>query len=224
MQIAIIVAAGSGLRMSSPLRKQYMLLAGQPILRHTLMVFSTSLHSIFLVVSQEDFDYCQKYVIPLNLQERIQLVPGGSSRQASVYNGLQACACHDPEIVIIHDGVRPLVTADQIRACLNGAVQYGACILGIPSTSTLKKVIPETAQIEKTIARQNIWLAQTPQAFSYKIILKAHQKAFESGYQGTDDAELVEKNGGKVHIISGSAVNIKITRPADLTMAEALIK
>ena len=224
MVSVIIVAAGKGLRMNHSVRKQYLLIAGRPILGHTLLAFDGSerIDEVFVVISKEDFDFCQDNLIPpLNLKKKINLVSGGTERQDSVYNGLLALS-PKTDTVVIHDGVRPFVRPEELAACITGAEETGACILGIPAGDTLKHV-GKTGRIEKTLARDNIWLAQTPQVFKYELILKAHETACRDGFRGTDDALLLEQLGIDVKIILGSKTNIKITTPQDLALAEAIL-
>lgn len=222
---AIIVAAGKGTRMDDKMRKQYISLAGRPLLCHTLLAFNacTMINELFLVVPRKDVDFCLKIILsPLKLQKKITLVPGGPERQDSVYNGLLAME-HKENIIVIHDGVRPFIKPDQIAACINGAKEFGACILGIPAYDTLKKV-SNSGYIEKTIERDSIWLIQTPQAFQYELILKAHKIARQDEYTGTDDALLVERIGKDIKVIPGSKCNIKITTKKDLKFAKAMIE
>ena len=223
MVSAIIVAAGKGVRMKDSVRKQYLPLAGRPVLSHTLAVFDECnlISKIFLVVSQEDFDYCRSKIFPM-LKKEINLVAGGKERQDSVYNGLIAVG-ENNGIVIIHDGVRPFANKEMLESCVREAKKHGACIIGVPVQDTLKK-ISSSGDIEKTIERNNIWLAQTPQAFKYNIIKKAHEYARMKGYAGTDDATLVEKTGNFVKIIKGSKINIKITTRKDLRIAEVMFR
>lgn len=223
MVSAIIVAAGKGVRMNNTVRKQYMNLAGRPILAHSLLTFDSSsqIENIFLVIPKEDFDYCQKNILScLKLQSEVNLVPGGGQRQESVFNGLQAIE-KKTDTVVIHDGVRPFIRAEDIVACITGAKDFGACILGIPAGDTLKHV-NKSGIIEKTHDREAMWLAQTPQAFQYELIVKAHEAAQRDGYKGTDDALLVERLGVKVKMINGSQSNIKITTKEDLKLAQAI--
>jgi len=225
MVAAIIVAAGKGVRMQDSLRKQYLPLAGLPILVHTLTVFGKCdlVDHIFLVIPRDDFEFCREHIIDrINFAGNVNLVAGGARRQDSVYRGLQQIDPHC-SIVIIHDGVRPFVQHDQIAACINGAGKFGSCILGIPAYDTLKQV-DKSGNIVNTTARDAIWLAQTPQAFRYELIKKAHDQARLDGYQGTDDASLVERMGAAVRIIRGSRSNIKITNKEDLEIARALLE
>jgi 2-C-methyl-D-erythritol 4-phosphate cytidylyltransferase len=156
------------------------------------------------------------------LKKEIKLVAGGKKRQDSVYNGLIAVG-ENNGIVIIHDGVRPFVNKEMLESCVRGAIKHGACIIGVPVQDTLKR-ISRSGDIEKTIERNNIWLAQTPQAFQYEILRKAHENARLKGHAGTDDAFLVEQMGTSVKIIKGNKNNIKITTREDLRLAEVMIQ
>ncbi|MFH1580497.1 MAG: 2-C-methyl-D-erythritol 4-phosphate cytidylyltransferase [Pseudomonadota bacterium] len=222
---AIIVAAGKGIRMNDKLRKQYILLAGRPILAYSVLAFDACdlIDCIILVVPKKDIDYCWKDIVaPLNLCKKIDLVPGGEKRQDSVYNGLMAVDKDVAEIVVIHDGVRPFVSQDQIAACITGAKEYSACIPAVPANDTLKQV-DSSGFISDTLERDDIFLAQTPQAFQYDLIIKAHKNARRKGFAGTDDASLVERLGGNIKIIYGSRRNIKITNREDLIFATTLL-
>ena len=224
MVAAVIVAAGKGVRMQEPLRKQYLSLAGLPILARTLLIFDDCdlVDHIYLVIPEDDLDFCRKKIISqVKVNRDIDLVSGGARRQDSVYNGLQKI---DPNcsIVVIHDGVRPFVNNDQLIATIKGARKFGACILGVPAYDTLKQV-DAGDNIVDTLQRDTIWLAQTPQTFRCDLIKKAHKKAREEGYRGTDDASLVERLGVPVKIIRGSRGNIKITHKEDLEIAQCLL-
>jgi len=157
----------------------------------------------------------------MELKNRLNLVPGGEQRQNSVYNGLQAID-KKTDTVVIHDGVRPFIQPDELESCILGARKFGACILGIPAGDTIKYV-GKSGFIEKTLARDSIWLAQTPQAFKYELITRAHETARRDGYTGSDDASLVERLGVGVKIINGSKNNIKITVREDLVIARAML-
>jgi len=224
MAAAIIVAAGKGIRMRGPVRKQYLPLAGLPVLSRTLTVFDACdrIDCIYLVVPEEDFDFCREKILgPLKVTTEIRLVCGGARRQDSVYEGLQA-ADRGYDIVVIHDGVRPFVKVAQLMDCIDGAMEFGACILGVQACDTLKQV-DASGKIVQTVARENIWMAQTPQAFRYDLIKKAHASARLAGVAATDDASLVERLGHAVKMISGSRSNIKITSIEDLELAQSLI-
>ena len=221
---AIIVAGGKGIRMNNTVRKQYLLLAGRPILSHTLSAFDACnlINNILLVVPEQDFEFCHKDILsPLKLQKKVRLVSGGTERQNSVYNGLLSIDAGS--MVVIHDGVRPFINSKQLAACINGAKEHGACILGIPAYDTVKS-INSSGYIDKTLERNTIWLAQTPQAFKYDLIMKAHENAKQEGFTGTDDAMLVERLGINVRIIRGNRYNIKITTAEDLLLAKAILR
>ncbi len=225
MTSAIVVAAGKGMRMKDPRRKQYLMLCDRPIVGHTLLTVQSCdlIQRIILVVPADDLDFCRQRIInPLKLYDQVQLVAGGAQRQDSVFNGLQSI--DDKEgLVVIHDGVRPLVTADQLTRCINEARETGACILGMPAFETVKQE-DGSGCIAKTLDRAALWLAQTPQVFDYKIISQAHLMARKNGYKASDDAVLVERLGYKVKIIRGAASNIKITTQEDLRMGEAIMR
>ena len=226
MVSAIIVAAGKGIRMNNVLRKQYISFMGRPVLGHTLLLFDACrmIDKICLVIPAEDENFCKKKIIqPLGLIKEVSVIHGGNERQDSVYNGIRSLDEKTCSIVVIHDGVRPFVRNEHLEACITNAKKSGACILGVPAVDTVKKV-NETGYIDKTVARDNIWFAQTPQAFRYPLIKKAHEIARAEGLTGTDDSYLVERLGKKVKIINGDRNNIKITDKQDLILAEALLK
>ena len=225
MNAAIIVAAGKGLRMADPLRKQYLELEGLPILARTVTVFDACdlIDGIFLVIPREDNDYCRANVLdPLSLAKSIHLVSGGIRRQDSVYKGLSEID-QRYGIIVIHDGVRPFLTSDHLVDCIKSAQKFGACILGIPAYDTLKRV-DSSGRILETLPRENVWLAQTPQAFHYDVIKKAHDNARRDDYTATDDASLVDAIGESVTHVDGDPQNIKVTVAADLAVAEILLR
>ena len=220
---AIIVAAGKGIRLKGALRKQYVALDGVPILGLTLNKFDSCerVNQIILVVPKDDIDFCRNEILmSAKFQKDVMLIAGGIERLDSVYNGLKAVDSDDG-IALIHDGVRPFVRQEHLVACIIGAAELGACILGIPAFDTVKK-INATNEITQTLKRDKLWLAQTPQAFQLKLIKKAHEAAKQEGFIATDDASLVERLGEVVKIIPGSRSNIKITNQEDLKLAQAL--
>jgi 2-C-methyl-D-erythritol 4-phosphate cytidylyltransferase len=225
MVSAVIVAAGEGVRMKGKMRKQYLDLSGRPVLAYSIMAFDSCslVEEIFVVVPKEDIEYCQNKILSLlDLKKCIKLVHGGAKRQDSVYNGLQEINKENTETVVIHDGVRPFINPEDLKECILGSKKYGACILANAAVDTLKRVGGSDI-IATTLPRENIWLAKTPQAFQYDLILKAHEAARRFGYVGTDDASLVERLGGNVKIINGSRLNIKITKKEDLDIAKAML-
>ena len=220
MIYAIIVAAGKGVRMQADRRKQYLHIGRHPILFHTLKAFDKCrcIDRLIVVVPADDFDYCRNNIIaPAGLQTGAQLVAGGNRRQDSVCNGLDAIPDKDG-VVLIHDGVRPLVSERLIEACVQGAQEWGACIPALTPVDTAKQVKGNV--VERTLSRDNLRFAQTPQVFQLPLIRKAHQEAKANKRSVTDDASLVEFMGENVHTIEGSRENIKITTPHDLALAE----
>lgn len=224
MICAVIVAGGSGMRMKAPVKKQYLILDGVPIVSHTLMAFDRypDLDRIVLVVPEEDLEFCRANIVaPLSLDHDVQLVAGGRRRQESVLNGLAVLGVSDGT-VLIHDGVRPFVRPFLISACLAGVKATGACIPAILATDTLKQV-DEKGVIIRTLDRQQIRLAQTPQTFSIGLIRCAHQLAVQRGFAATDDASAAEFSGVRVTVVPGDRDNIKITTPQDLTIARGIL-
>ncbi len=222
--VAIIAAAGLGLRLKSNIPKPYLLLDDIPILAHTLEAFEDCLDvtSVYLVVAEDKIDYCQRHIVDkYQLDKVAKIITGGKRRQASVCNGLQKIAA-DTDIVVVHDGARPLLRPQLISSCIREAQSCGAAIAALPINDTIKQVTNEN-QIEKTIARNGLWVAQTPQAFSYLLLKKAFDEAYRSGFEGTDEAGLVERIGHGIKIVMGSAYNIKVTTPDDLVLAEAVL-
>jgi 2-C-methyl-D-erythritol 4-phosphate cytidylyltransferase len=223
--VAVIVAGGEGSRMATEIRKQYLLLSGLPILSRTLRAIAASpeIDAIFLAVPETDFDYCRSHVIDrIETDKAIHLVAGGGCRQVSVANALNAVPANEG-IVLIHDGVRPFVSADHIAECIRTAALRGACSLGLPASDTVKEV-DATGDVAGTLDRGRLWLTQTPQAFDLAAIRQGHARAVAKGCVGTDDASLIEQTGGRVRMIHGSPWNIKITTPEDLRLAELILE
>lgn len=224
MNWAIIVAAGRGSRMGGAVSKPYLLLEGMPVLGHTLTTFHRSgeFGVLLVVVAADEMEFCRREVIaPLGLESAVRLVAGGRERQESVFNGLEACSGHDDDPVLIHDGARPLVRSELLTKCLTATRQYGACIAAIPAADTLKQCGPD-GRIAKTLDRDKLWRAQTPQGFRLGLIRAAHRQARQDGFGGTDDAQLLERIGQPVFVVPGQRTNIKLTHPGDLLLAAAI--
>lgn len=220
--LALITAAGKGQRMHSEVPKQYLLLGGKPILAQTLSVFvkCPDIDGIYVIVPQDQMEKVQREIIEkYRIQKVLKVVRGGKTRQQSVYNGLKAIRS-DCDIVVVHDGVRPLVTEGLITESIQAARKNGAAVVAVPARDTVKRSL--TGKKLKTLDRNEIWMAQTPQSFQFSLLLKAYQKAEEDGIQATDDAFLVERLGHPITLIQGDYTNIKITTPEDLALAEAL--
>ncbi len=224
MYSVIIAAAGKGVRMNADMPKQYMKLNAVPIICRSVSIFDSieSISEIILVIPAADENFVKNEIIPIcGAKTKIKIVFGGRERQDSVYNGLLEVE-NKNSIVLIHDAARPLVTEDMILNCIKKAEEKGAAILAVPVADTLK--ITENGNIIETVKRDNMWLAQTPQAFFYPLILKAHIKAKEENIYKTDDAALVEYLKEKVYIVKGSRFNIKITENEDLKFAEEVLQ
>ncbi len=213
----IIVAAGRGDRFGSP--KQLSLLKGKTVLDWSLEKFEShqAVDEIVLVLDEEQ----QKEKILGQYKKILAVVKGGEKRQDSVLNGFKRIDPEKAGIVLVHDGVRPLVSPALIDRVIEAALEKGAAIPALPLEDTVKEVTGE--EIFRTIERQELCRAQTPQGFSYSVLKKALDKAKEEGYYGTDEASLVERSGEKVYVVPGDPVNIKITVPEDLRVAEAFL-
>jgi 2-C-methyl-D-erythritol 4-phosphate cytidylyltransferase len=221
---AIIVAAGQSERFGGGLPKQFRALAGRPLLAWTIERFekATSIDSITLVVAEEHLLYAgEKVVDPFGFHKVTRIVPGGEVRRESVLKGLERLPL-STGLVAIHDGARPLVSPADIDAVVALAAKERAAMLAAPVTDTVKRV--KEGYVMSTLERNALYLAQTPQAFQYDLILKAHRQANESGLDVTDDAALVERLGFKVRVVEPSRPNFKITRREDLIAAEAFLK
>lgn len=220
----VIAASGMGKRMNADINKQYILLKGKPILAYTIEQFEKNeyIDEIIIVAREEEKQYCLEEVVKkYNFSKVINIVSGGDERQDSVYEGLKAVnkSC---SIVLIHDGVRPFIRDVDILNSIDAAIKYGSSVIGTRVKDTIK-IVDRNNHIVDTPDRRILWAVQTPQTFSYELILKAYKHAKDEGFIGTDDSMLVERLGHKVKIIEGSYANIKITTPEDLKLAELLL-
>jgi 2-C-methyl-D-erythritol 4-phosphate cytidylyltransferase len=235
----ILPAAGLGTRMApltapgkkSAPSKQFTELAGTPILIHTLRKFAAvpRVTEIWVALRQaeiEGFRARLEQEAPDVLVKKVEFVQGGEHRQQSVANALQALSASAGDLVLVHDAVRPLVTAEIIEDVLQAAEKHGAAIAGLPAVDTVKQVErnPEGAVIHTTIPRASVVLAQTPQGFHYELLKKAFGDAAADGFLGTDEASLLERAGIPVAVVMGSPRNLKITAPADMELAEFYLK
>ncbi|NLK21856.1 MAG: 2-C-methyl-D-erythritol 4-phosphate cytidylyltransferase [Epulopiscium sp.] len=221
----IIPAAGQGKRMGTKISKQYLMIGNKPIIVHTIDRFDQSklIDEIIVVISKEDLDYFKDVILlQYDFNKKIKLVVGGRERQESVYNGLKNIS-NETDIILIHDGARPFVSEEEIKKSIEGARKYGACAIGVKVKDTIK-VSDEDGYIEATPKRNKLWAIQTPQGFKKDIITKAHNKAKEDTFLGTDDGILVERLGNKVKIIEGKYENIKITTASDLIIGESILQ
>jgi 2-C-methyl-D-erythritol 4-phosphate cytidylyltransferase len=220
----VVVAAGKASRMGGGINKQFTEIAGIPVIARTLMAFEKcpSVNNIIVVINNSDRQKCESLVKDYGISKIGGIAEGGPTRRQSVYNGLRAITDHC-RIVLIHDGARPFVDRETIENCIRAADEFGACCAAVPVKDTIKVVDSEYYAL-KTPDRKELWAVQTPQAFDYRLILGAHQKALEDGFDGTDDAMLVERMGVKVKMVMSSYFNIKITTNEDLVFAEAIAR
>jgi 2-C-methyl-D-erythritol 4-phosphate cytidylyltransferase len=220
--LAIIPAAGVGVRMGGETPKQFLSLEGVPIFIHTLRKFAASdcIDEIYLVLRSDDMARAQADVDREHFSKPVRLIAGGPTRQETVASAL-AEASPGTEIAAVHDAVRPFVELDSIQRVVETAAKEGAAILGIPSVDTVKQL--EGRYILGTVPRERVVLAQTPQAFRYQLLRDAFERAARDGFRGTDESSLVERLGHSVTVIMGSDRNIKITKPSDLPLARLYI-
>lgn len=224
---AIITAGGLGKRFDGTgdtLPKQFIPLSGKPVIAYSILSFESSklINEIVIVVPENWVKYTKTEIVDkFDIKKVSKVISGGDERQDSVKIGLRSLS-KTPSIVAVHDGVRPLVTVQTIDEVITQAEKTGGAIAAIPATDTIKKSDPEHI-IENTLRREDIWFAQTPQAFRYEILKEAFEKASEDGYLGTDEAELVERLGKEIKLVKGSKYNIKITTPEDLELGEIFL-
>ena len=221
---AVVLAGGQGRRMQSNIPKQYLLLNGKPILYYSLMVFEQSrVDEIVLVTGEEEREYCRKEIVErFGFQKVRAVVAGGKERYHSVYAGLKSCLGCD--YVMIHDGARPFLTEEMIERSIEAVERDRACAVGMPVKDTIK-ICDENGYVEQTPKREQVWMIQTPQSFEYCLIERAYRMVIESGRAVTDDAMAVEVFlKEKVRLVEGSYMNIKITTPEDLIIAEQMMK
>ena len=220
--VAIVPAAGLGKRFGPGTNKPFQSLSGKPIIVWSLEILEAIVEvvEIIPVLKMEDMEYGLKIFEKYGISKIKRIAPGGKERQDSVYNGLKLIEDKNC-IVLIHDGVRPLIDRDLIERTIKELKDCDGVALGVPLKDTIKEA--ENGIIKKTLRRDSLWAIQTPQVFPYKNILTAYERAMKEGFYSTDDAALIEKYGGKVKVIIGSYKNIKITAPEDLAIAEFLL-
>lgn len=219
---ALITAGGTGTRMNSTVSKQYLDLCGLPILVHTLRSFEEHplVGRIVLTVPPGDENFCRTLMVEAyGISKVAAIVSGGRTRQESVFNGLMKV--QDADIVAIHDGVRPLVSAETITRTIESARVNGAALACEAVRETVKKRVGSHLE---TIPRSDLWIAHTPQTFQTSLIVRAHRAAREEGFEATDDSMLLERLGHPVAVVEDSEDNIKITTPGDLARAAMLLE
>lgn len=226
---AIVLAAGSGSRMKSKTKKQFMEIKGKPVIWYSLFEFEKSrVDEIILVTGKEDIDYCKKEIVEkYNLKKIKNVVAGGSERYESVCNGLKEVTGN---IVLIHDGARPLINNEIIERSIEGTIKSDACVVGVPVKDTIKRANKEGYIID-TPNRSELWITQTPQSFKTDLVKMAYKKMKEELEKGnttlniTDDAMVVEEfTTNQVRFVQGDYKNIKVTTPEDIDIAELFIE
>lgn len=223
MNTAIIVAGGSGTRFGGKTPKQFLEILGKPLIIHTLERFEKCLdiNQIVLVLPTAQTSNFLQIINKYCIRKLAKIVAGGKTRAESVLNGLKAVQANNADIIAVHDGARPLVTSEEISACISKANETGSAILVTAVTDTIKEI--KNGIIVQTIDRNQLKRAQTPQCFRYEILKCAFEKA-DLSETATDESYLVEKLGIEVSVVEGSPKNIKITTQEDLKLAESLLK
>lgn len=231
--IVIIPAAGLGTRMApagkkAAASKQFLEINGAPIVFHTLRVFAHNqqVSQIVVALRKSEMERFSRQLEKEKIAAKVAMVEGGEHRQQSVGNALAYIQAAADDVVLVHDAVRPFVDDEIIAGVIREVEKHGAAIAGLPASDTIKQVerAAEGAIITSTIPRERVVQAQTPQGFRYELIQRAFSSAAEDGFIGTDEASLVERLGESVWVVMGSPRNIKITTPADLELAEFLMK
>lgn len=220
----LIPAAGMGRRMGADRNKVLLHLLGQPLIAWTLRAAEAaeSVVWIGLICQPADQPLLQAVIDDLNLHKPVVFLPGGDTRQDSVYNGLQGLP-EDATQVLIHDGARCLATADLFNRCAAALHHHKGLIAAIPVKDTIK-VVNADQQITATPDRQHLWAAQTPQGFDVALLKQCHDEGRRQGWAVTDDAALFEQCGLPVHIVPGEETNLKVTTPVDLALAEFILQ
>ena len=223
--VALILAAGRGRRMGTAKKKPYLLLAGKPIVYHTLFEFERSplIDEIVLIVGPDEVEYVRSSLVDSFQFTKVStIVAGGLKRQDSVWEGLRAIKS-ECEVVMVHDGVRPFISQELLEKTGQAMEGSGAAIVAVPVKDTIKTVSPQR-EVLTTLDRSTLWAIQTPQAFRRDLLEKAFEQAIDDRFYATDDAALVERLGEKVTIVEGSYENIKITTPEDVVLGEAFLQ
>lgn len=219
---AIVLAAGKGKRMGTKAQKQYLPMAGKPVLYYSLKTFQDSavIDDIYLVTGSGDEEYCREQIVEeYGFAKVSHILSGGAERYHSVWNALKEMP--EDGYVFIHDGARPFVDETMIVRAYETVKKYGACVVGMPVKDTIK-IVDENQNVTDTPKRDKVWIVQTPQVFDIALVKNSYAKLIESGISNvTDDAMVVEQiSGHPVKLVEGSYKNIKITTPEDLQIGE----
>ncbi|MEL7050491.1 MAG: 2-C-methyl-D-erythritol 4-phosphate cytidylyltransferase [Cyanobacteria bacterium J06588_5] len=220
----LIPAAGVGRRMGSDRNKLLLPLLGQPILAWTLQAAAAASHLewVGIICQPVDRPDIEQMIDQCNLQIPIAFIQGGDTRQASVYNGLQALPAEATH-VLIHDGARCLATPELFDRCAQAALKVPGFVAAVPVKDTIKQVDDQHVVVN-TPARSHLWAAQTPQGFEVALLKQCHDKGQQQGWSVTDDAALLEKCQIPVSIVDGEETNLKVTTPIDLTIAQFILQ
>lgn len=219
---AVILGGGSGRRMGSDLNKIFLPLRGIPAIIRSIAPFTGLCAGAVVVAAASEVDDMRTLLARYGMDRFVKaVVPGGSERQHSVWNGLCALP-EDAECVLIHDGARSLVTEDVIQCAMESVEMHGSGVAAVPVVDTIKRASRD-GLVEETPDRSSLYAVQTPQAFRIELIRQAHRKAQEDGFLGTDDASLMEHAGMPVYLSEGSRENLKLTTPVDLDLAELIL-
>ncbi len=222
-RIAIITAAGKGIRLNKKIKKQYLKLKDKPLIYYTIKTFNEldSIDEIIIVSDEDGLNYVKKNIVEKYSFNKVSnIVLGGKTRSESVYNGFKVIDKKN-SIILIHDGVRPFIDKEIIEKTIRKAEDKGAAVVGIKATDTMK--ILKNQKILRTLDRRNLFQVQTPQVFKYEVLNDSYNKINLNDEKITDEAYIVEKSGHEIYIIYGSKKNIKITTTFDLKFAEYLI-
>ncbi|MEH7235980.1 2-C-methyl-D-erythritol 4-phosphate cytidylyltransferase [Bacillus sp. JJ1562] len=219
----VIPAAGQGKRMNAGKNKQFIELKSIPVIIHTLRVFDHDpmCSGIILVINKDEQPIFEELIQTYHIEKVVSYIQGGSERQYSVYNGLQAVK--DTEIVLVHDGARPFLKQKHVHELVSVATEKGAAVLAVPVKDTIKRA-SRNLYVEETVERSSLWAIQTPQAFHVSTLQEAHELAKKEDFLGTDEASLVERIPKQVYIVKGDYLNMKLTTPDDLIFAEAILQ
>ncbi len=219
---AIIPAAGVGKRFKSRISKPLVIVKGKPVIIYTLKAFEdcSLIKSVILVGNKKNLEALRKVVKKFHLKKVIRIIPGGATRTQSIAQGLKILD-EDTRIVIVHDGVRPLVSVKLLKEATRQCQAHRAVTVAVPVKPTIKKVDKRTQVIKETLNRDELWEVQTPQVFRKEILLKAYAK--NKNGNATDDASLVERLGVPVKIVTGDYKNIKVTTTEDLVIMKAFL-
>ncbi|NIR51074.1 2-C-methyl-D-erythritol 4-phosphate cytidylyltransferase [candidate division KSB1 bacterium] len=221
---AVIVAAGTGRRIGGSIPKQFRELCGKPVLFYTLQKFENCdlIDDILIVTAESWLHFVSQEIVDRFCFEKVKkIISGGERRQDSVFAGIKALDGR-PDLVAIHDAVRPFISIEKIRETVAACEKHGAAILAVPPKDTVKT--ERSGFVDRTLFRDSLWSVQTPQIFKLQILEAAFREAHQNGLLQTDDSALVERAGYSVKIVEGEYKNIKITEPIDLELAKLILR